>query len=236
MTHILCLETSTRNCSVALVEDGAVKAVAEVASEQYSHAERLHAMIDDVVGEAGLQPGDLDAVAVGAGPGSFTGLRIGAAAAKGLCAALNVPLIAISSLELLAIQGRTSAPKAQHIVPAIDARRMEIYTLNARGKAEAVVVEQDFCQELEGRALLIGDGAVKCQDILADSKVDWTFQEAYPTATAMAGLATAKFEKEQFEDVARFEPDYLKAFVAGRPKDPLGLRKTANGNAQNLGS
>jgi len=77
---------------------------------------------------------------------------------------------------------------------------------------------------------------VKCQDILADSKVDWTFQEAYPTATAMAGLATAKFEKEQFEDVARFEPDYLKAFVAGRPKDPLGLRKTANGNAQNLGS
>ena len=73
MTHILCLETSTRNCSVALVEDGAVKAVAEVASEQYSHAERLHAMIDDIVGEAGLQPGDLDAVAVGAGPGSFTG-------------------------------------------------------------------------------------------------------------------------------------------------------------------
>ena len=113
---------------------------------------------------------------------------------------------------------------------------MEIYTLNARGKAEAVVVEQGFCQELAGRALLIGDGALKCRDMLADSKVDWTCQEAYPTATAMAGLATAKFEKEQFEDVARFEPDYLKAFVAGRPKDPLGLRKTANGNAQNLGS
>jgi tRNA threonylcarbamoyladenosine biosynthesis protein TsaB len=231
MARILCIETSTLNCSVALAECGGdpvgpsarVIALDEAATENYSHAEKLHVMIDGLVRDAGLSPSDLDAIAIGSGPGSFTGLRIGAAAAKGMCCALGIPLIAVSTLKLLVLQGRDRHPEARHIVPALDARRMEIYTFDSDGAPVAVVVDSNFKADLEGRAVLIGDGSMKCQDVLADAGA-WTFDDSFPSAAALCVPATARFTAGKFEDLATFEPGYLKAFVAGRPKDPLGLR------------
>jgi len=231
MPLILCLETSTLNCSVALVSGGSgspdgeprVIASEETATAHYSHAEKLHVMIDAVVRNAGLSPGDLDAVAIGSGPGSFTGLRIGAAAAKGMCAALDIPLIAVSTLDLLVLQGQKQHPEADHIVPAIDARRMEIYTLDLEGGPVATVVEAGFMSELSGHCVLIGDGAEKCREVL-ETKKKWTYDASFPSALAMCGPASDRYRAGQFEDLAAYEPGYLKAFVAGRPKDPLGLR------------
>lgn len=233
MPLILCLETSTLNCSVALVSEGKsgspgeepkVIASDETATAHYSHAEKLHVMIDEIVRNAGLSPGDLDAVAIGSGPGSFTGLRIGAAAAKGMCAALDIPLIAVSTLDLLVLQGQKQHPEADHIVPAIDARRMEIYTLDIEGEPLATVVEAGFKSELSGHCVLIGDGAEKCSEVLDTKKKKWTFDASFPSALALCSPATNRYKAGQFEDLAAYEPGYLKAFVAGRPKDPLGLR------------
>jgi len=230
---ILLLETSTLNCSVALGQpDGTHIKTREVSDGQYLHAEKLHVIIDELLREEGAQPRDLSAVAVGKGPGSFTGLRIGTSAAKGMCTALQIPLLAPCPLRGLQRQGAVQHPQfADHptrIIPAIDARRLEIYTLSADGQPTATIVDDSFRTELgAGPALLVGDGAEKCKEVLSGQDTEWQFLQTFPTAADLLPEAAELLAAGRTENVADFEPFYLKDFVPGRPKDPLGLRSKA---------
>jgi len=125
LSFILNIETATKNCSVSIAKNGETIICREIAEEGYSHAEKLHVYIEEVIAEAGVAIEDLVAVAVSQGPGSYTGLRIGVSAAKGLCFALNIPLIAVDTLQTLASQAKVSEGK---IIPMLDARRMEVYS------------------------------------------------------------------------------------------------------------
>ena len=199
------------------------------AGERHQHAERLHVLIDEVLSETDTERSALTAVAVGCGPGSFTGLRIGTSAAKGICAGLDLPLVAPSPLLALRHLGGRTHPDLlntpERILPAIDARRMEIFTLDAAGHPTAAIVDGDFAPELAGGpALLVGDGAEKCADILKTHPSDWRFQAAYPSAADLLPEALERLRAGRTEDVAEFEPFYLKDFIPGTPKDPLGLR------------
>lgn len=219
MAKILCLETATTNCSVALSVDGSVIALKEDRSAQYSHAEKLHPFIEEVMSEAQMELSELDAIAVSKGPGSYTGLRIGVSAAKGLCFALDIPLISVSTLAAMASQ---LTRKSGFIVPMIDARRMEVYSavFDSEGtqlretKAE-VLTEDSFCEFLErGRVSFLGNGVAKFMEILNAANVEF-YPDAMPSAAEMAYMAEAKYKKSDTEDVAYFEPYYLKDFISG---------------------
>ncbi len=227
---ILLLETATLQCSVALARpDGTLVGRRDEHADKHQHAERLHVLIDELLIGCEVAKRDLTAIAVGNGPGSFTGLRIGTSAAKGMCAGLGIPLVAPSPLRALQHLGAQRVPdladQPGRIVPAIDARRMEIYTLDAAGQPAAAIVDADFRSDLgDGPALLIGDGATKCQDVLQGSASDWTCIAAFPSAADLLPETLALIAQGQWVDVADHEPHYLKDFVPGRPKDPLGLR------------
>ena len=231
MAHILIIETSTTQCSVALADNGTAVAWKEERADQgYIHAERLMPLIDDLLQEHGWSRDSLDAVAVSGGPGSFTGLRIGVSTAKGICHALDVPLIALDTLALLAVQGQRLDAKKQPRVAMLDARRMEVYTATYSEDGTCLVpakpVEVDQHPEtFEGPAQFIGDGAVKCQEVLASE--GRTFVEAWPLARDGASLAQMQFDQADFADLGSYEPNYIKTFKAGKPKDPLGLRAMA---------
>ena len=226
---ILLLETSTLNCSVALAnENGHCIAHRDEAGKSHQHAERLHVLIDVVLQSTGTHRNELSAVAIGKGPGSFTGLRIGTSAAKGICTALGIPLIATCPLSALRHRGALLRPelasKPNRILPAIDARRMEIFTLDKQGQPTATIVDSTFMSDLgPGSAALVGDGAEKCADALKDHTCTWEAIAAYPSAKDMIPEALQKRREHCIEDVADFEPFYLKDFVPGKPKDPLGL-------------
>lgn len=220
MALILCLETSTTNCSVALAEDGKLLAKKEDNSPGYSHAEKLHLYIDAILKDNNAAPSDLNAVAVSMGPGSYTGLRIGVSAAKGLCFSLEIPLIAVSTLRNLAIQA--SEATGDFIVPLLDARRMEVYCAGYTSglkelfpvKAE-ILKEQSFEDLLKkGMVSFIGDGVPKFQNICKDPNAKFIL-DRLPSAADMPVSAFEKYQKSQFEDVAYFEPLYLKEFLAG---------------------
>lgn len=224
MPVILCIESATRNCSVALVDDGKVLALCEEASENYVHAERLHPFIQQAMATAGLGFDALEAVAVGAGPGSYTGLRIGVAAAKGLCLARNIPLIAVNTLHTVAGMVRSSEDTL--VIPMIDAGRMEVYTAgyDHRGneiRPVSAVVPDDgfFAEEGFARVLLCGDGAAKFSAVLPQHAERAPL--LYPSAAAMASVAEEKRQHGQSEDLAYFEPHYLKDFIAIPPKKRL---------------
>ena len=226
MSLILALETSTKNCSVALAEDDRVLAVREQATDGYVHAEKLHVFMDEVMRETQRSFNELSAVAVGAGPGSYTGLRIGVSAAKGFCYTLGIPLISFNGLEILAHQLIASEKLASEalIIPMIDARRMEVYTTIFNTSAEmqcdveAKIIDETSFLELKGQPVyFIGDGAAKCREVLADEQ--WYFPDIiFPSAQQLALMAFHKLEEKRFEDVAYFEPFYLKEFRAGKPK------------------
>lgn len=222
MALILCLETATKNCSVALSKDGAFLAAKEFAGENYSQAELLHSFIQDVLDEAGVKFADLAAVAVSAGPGSYTGLRIGVAAAKGLCYALSIPLISVSTLEVLATAKQlTSGYK----VPMLDARRMEVYTAvyDANNQiieaVSAKILDEHSFENFSESLVMFGDGAAKCKELFAH-RTNIAIDESlpYPSAKDMLALAHKRFTDGTFEDVAYFEPFYLKDFIAGGGK------------------
>lgn len=229
MALILNLETSTRNCSVALAEGGKVLSIIEESSDQYIHSEKLHVFIEKCMADAGRKLDELDAVAVGKGPGSYTGLRIGVSAAKGLCYALGIPLISENGLAIMArdfIQNQSLAEGAE-IVPMIDARRMEVYKahFNAKGvqqsEISATVVETADALETEAPEVhLLGDGANKCKEVLSYNRFFYHNLE-FPSASALAIIAEEKYSAKQLEDVAYFEPFYLKDFIAGKPKKLL---------------
>lgn len=228
---ILLLETATLNCSVALARpDGTLVGNRDESAEKHQHAERLHVLIDMLLRESGVAKRDLTAVAVGNGPGSFTGLRIGTSAAKGICAGLGIPLVAPSPLQALRHRGQQAHPglDAGRVVPAIDARRMEIYTLGPDGQPKAAIVDADFRADLgAGPALLIGDGAAKCAEVLQGAAGDWNCLEAFPSAADLLPEALSLLAAGHTVNVADHEPHYLKDFVPGRPKDPLGLRTSS---------
>ena len=222
MAWILCIETATKSCSVALAREGHLVAVKEEVSEQYSHSEQLTVFIEQLLQQEGLKVSVLDAIAVSSGPGSYTGLRIGVSTAKGLCYAGDVPLIAVSTLDAMAQAMQDKYPEAQ-LCPMLDARRMEVYcTLYSKSQASTVVakiVDQDsFAEELaQGPLLFFGDGAEKCQDVLTHTNAHFELG-VYPSATNLIPLAQDKFQNKDFEDIAYFEPFYFKNFVAGVKK------------------
>lgn len=215
MPLILQLETSSTNTSVVLAKNGDVLASKEQDSAGYSHEKFLHPFIDDVLQEAKLRITDLDAIAVGSGPGSFTGLRIGVAAAKGLCFALDIPLIAIPTMELLVRQISTDADR---IVAIVDARRMEVYTAVYTNDymeltpTHAYILEENAYKELKDEKLVfVGSGAKKLQE-LKEFKNAIFLPDALPSAMEMTIPTLKRYKAQEWEDTAYFEPFYLKNF------------------------
>ena len=220
--YILSIETSTTNCSVSLSKNGETLLLTEDYSNNYSHAERLHVFIDETLREAKIERSQLDAIAVSKGPGSYTGLRIGVSAAKGLCYALDIPLISISTLEALAHQVK---PESGVIVPMLDARRMEVYSaifsseFKEIRKIEAQILDEtSFVEELsKGKVYFVGNGVEKTKALLNNENAIF-IEDKLPSADQMSALAFLKHKKSDTEDVAYFEPYYLKDFVALKPK------------------
>ncbi|NND16831.1 MAG: tRNA (adenosine(37)-N6)-threonylcarbamoyltransferase complex dimerization subunit type 1 TsaB [Eudoraea sp.] len=217
MALILHIETATTNCSVSLAEAGQLLLLKEHASPQYSHAEELHVFIEELMKEAGRSFPELSAVAVSKGPGSYTGLRIGVSAAKGLCYALDIPMISVSTLESLALHQQNSDG---YVIPVLDARRMEVYSAvysadfeQVREIKAEIIDETSFAEFLEKRVcLILGPGAQKCSEVIQHRHAIFN-SEALPSAAEMIPIAHAKWETRSFEDVAYFEPFYLKEFI-----------------------
>ncbi len=240
MGVILYIETSTRVCSVGLSRDNNWLAIREDRSRDYSHSALLTVFMEEVLKEAGVEPTEVDAVAVSRGPGSYTGLRIGVSAAKGFCFALDIPMIAVDTLKALTanmVDPESSAtmdsPKNPALTdgsdvlycPMIDARRMEVYyALFTPGLKEIkptvaeVITADTFGELLENhRIVFCGDGAGKCRQVI-DSPNALFFPDNLPSVKGMLQLAGEQFGRKDFVDLAYFEPYYLKDFVAGKPK------------------
>ncbi len=217
MALILNIETATKNCSVSVSKNGEILALKELNNGNYSHAEVLHPFIVDVLEEANSTSQEIDAVAVSKGPGSYTGLRIGVSAAKGLCFAFDKPLISIETLKSLA---HSVSIDNGVIIPMLDARRMEVYAavFNAdydsirEIKAE-IIDETSFLEYLENQKVyFLGDGAQKCKELITHKNAVFV-DDKFPSAKEMAELSYDKYKKNDIEDVAYFEPFYLKDFV-----------------------
>ena len=229
MERIILIETSTSLCSAAIVENG------EIVTERLSGEPRVHAsmtapFVSDMLKERGLKVSDCDAVAVGKGPGSYTGLRVGVSTAKGLCFGAGIPLVSVGTLDTLVWQAHDEGlvpDGCRYIIPMIDARRMEVYTavFSPDGRqltptTASVVTADSFKDHLsEGPVLFIGDGAGKCGEILGGPLT--TFVQCRPKASGMKRPAVAAFKEGRFEDVAYFEPFYLKEFVTTVSKKRL---------------
>ncbi len=219
MATILCLETATTNCSVALSINGEVRAIKEENNQKYSHAEKLHVFIDEVLKEAKVDKNGLDAIAVSKGPGSYTGLRIGISAVKGLCFALDIPLISTLTLEILAQQVKN---EDCYIISLLDARRMEVYSavFNSEKKqireTKAEILEENLFEDFlkVRKTIFIGDGASKF-GVICNHENAVFINDAFPSSKDMATLAEAKYKISDTEDVAYFEPFYLKEFMLG---------------------
>ena len=232
MERIILIETSTALCSVALAEGGVVTAYRE-SSAPKAHASLTAVFIQELLSERELTLADCDAVCVSMGPGSYTGLRVGVSTAKGLCFGSGKPLLAVGTLDTLVAQATDvipsegeESPGYRFIIPMVDARRMEVYTAvfeNCRQITEtapAIIDENSFAEYLEqGPCLFIGDGAGKCADVIKHPNA--TFCQCWPKASAMLEPAVAAFRAGNFQDVAYFEPFYLKEFVATVSKKKL---------------
>lgn len=222
MSYILNIETATTNCSVSLSKEGETFILKEDYGNGYSHAERLHVYIEDVLEQANLGLKDIDAIAISKGPGSYTGLRIGVSTAKGLCFAADKPLISISTLEALSHQ-----VKAEDgiIVPMLDARRMEVYSAvfdanhkQIRDVQAEVLDETSFADYLAtGKVYFIGNGVEKTKTLINHPNAVF-IEGKLPSANEMSAMAFDKYKKDDIEDVAYFEPYYLKDFIAIKPK------------------
>lgn len=226
MARILLIETSTSVLSVALAQDGTV-AHERVCTQPRMQASLTAPLVKEVLVQAGLSVKDCNAVCVSSGPGSYTGLRVGVSTAKGLAFGAGIPLIAIGTLDILVAGAlEESAPKG-HLVPMIDARRMEVYTAVYSGEGQRlteveskIIGPESFADELaKGEVLFVGDGALKCKDVITHPNA--RFQEAFPLARHMAKLAQKAFDEEKFENLAYFEPFYLKDFIATVSKKNL---------------
>jgi tRNA threonylcarbamoyladenosine biosynthesis protein TsaB len=234
MALILCLETATEVCSVALFRDNLLLGLKE-SSARNVHSSMLTVFISAITKESGIKLNDLDAIAISKGPGSYTGLRIGVATAKGLCYALDKPLIAVPTLQAMAI-GMTLLPASAGVgedctggvflCPMIDARRMEVYCALYDGQGleteevrAEIIDEQSFGEILaHNRIVFGGEGSKKCKPFLESNPNALFLDDFMASARSMNSLATEKFRQQEFEDLAYFEPFYLKDFVAGKPR------------------
>ena len=226
MAYILSIDTATPVCSVALHQSGELVALSELFRDK-SHATHLTLMIDEVLQQAGVERSQLQALAVSEGPGSYTGLRIGASTAKGMAFALGLPLIAVPTLDAMAQGLRISQGSGVGLCPMLDARRMEVYCqlyhpeghLLWETRAQVVETHEPFQAELDQFPILFfGDGAPKLSEVLGQHPNAHVLTGHYPTAKHLGPLAWQKFQAQQFADVAYWEPFYLKEFKAGKPK------------------
>ena len=227
MAILLHIETATPVCSLVLADNQRILSIRET-SEKNSHSQVITVFIDEMLKECGLQPAQLEAVAVSKGPGSYTGLRIGVSTAKGICWALDKPLISVGTPEAMALGMREKYTQSEKLpilfAPMIDARRMEVYTglfdenlHNIKPVYAAIIDENTFEEFIKDHIICFaGDGAEKCKALLTHP--NFRFMNDFDaSAVFMAPLAAAKFVAGNFEDVAYFEPYYLKDFVAGKP-------------------
>ena len=222
MSYILNIESSTTNCSISLSLNGKVISLKEINDEKYSHSTKLHSFIEEVLKESNLKITQLSAIAVSKGPGSYTGLRIGIAAAKGLCYALEIPLISISTLLILAKQ--INGIDKGLIIPVMDARRDEVYSAvynssynKVREVFPEIINEESYSElVLNNKLYFIGNGQEKCERLIKkNSNLIFSSNDTFPSANEMAFLSFKKFNNSKFEDIAYFEPDYLKSFMPG---------------------
>jgi len=220
---ILNIETATKNCSVSLSNKAKIIALRELNDGNYSHSENLHVFIDEVLRSANKTFKEIDAIAVSKGPGSFTGLRIGVSAAKGLCFSLDLPLISIPTLASLARS--INVKGGDLIIPLLDARRMEVYSAvfdhnyDQIRKTKAEIIDHNSFEEYlnNGKVYFLGDGAHKIKEIINHKSA--VFLDGYfPSAREMAQLSYDKYKKNDTEDVAYFEPFYLKDFLITKSK------------------
>jgi len=224
MVVLLSLETSSTVCSAALHENGRLLAFSELHIAQ-SASSKLAVMIEGLFALCGVKPGQLDGVAVSAGPGSYTGLRIGVATAKGFCYALNIPLISINTLELMAYQVAMVDGSNSLLCPMLDARRMEVYYLLAdRHLSILEVTDAKVIDEFSFKNWLdeygvsfFGNGSAKCKGVIHHPNARY-IENISPSAASLGELAFKKFESKQVEDLSLFEPHYLKDFVVKKPK------------------
>ena len=216
MIYILNIETATKQCSVSVSNNNELIALRELAEENFNHAEKLHVFIEEVMTESNIKLSDLNAVSVSKGPGSYTGLRIGVSTAKGLCYALDIPLIAIDTLQIIAKQIQISEGIIQ---PMIDARRMEVFTASFDkkhqivGQTKALVLDENSFEEIKKKIHFIGDGAEKSEAVLKSERFIFYSHLKYPSAKEMVELSYDAYLNKKFEDVAYFEPYYLKDFM-----------------------
>lgn len=216
MAILLQLETSSTYCSVSLSNNGTVLNEQQ-STQAMDHLAKITLLIEGCLAEAGINKSQLDGVAVSQGPGSYTGLRVGVSAAKGICYGLDIPLIGINTLEALAVEGWRLYPDADIIIPMIDARRMEVYA-SIYGKNDTIrenfniIVDKmafNAYFDKNNKVIAIGNGALKTEDV-----IDYTHYTAHylaNTASLLIPLSHKKFDKQQFEDLVQFAPDYIKA-------------------------
>ncbi len=233
MALILNIETSTQVCSVCVSLDGVVKGIQE-SNEEKSHAKLLTIFIDQLLNELDYKIDDFDAISISKGPGSYTGLRIGVSTAKGLCYAKDIPLIAINTLQsmangiiLKANSNDISVDDFENsiLVPMIDARRMEVYSafFNSKGEfirdVKAEIIDENSYQDIlrKQKIIFFGDGSEKIREVIKHENAVFV-KNFNPSSSYMAGLSEIAFREKQFEDVAYFEPFYLKDFIATVPK------------------
>lgn len=220
---ILYLETSSKNCSVAISDGEKLLCVCEEVSENYKQSESLHTFVEWALEGANLTMKDIEAVSLGKGPGSYTGLRIGAASAKGFCYGLKIPLLAVNSMESMIEP--FLGQNFDYIITLVDARRMEVYTAvydgqtgNEISPTEAKILDESAFEEFKGKKILfVGDGASKAKDVLQLPNAEFK-ADIYPSAKYLVKKTLEKIEKQEFEDIAYFEPFYLKDFHGVKKK------------------
>ena len=228
MSLILSIETATKACSAALHEEGRLLARQELQIDK-SHSSFLAPMIRELMDHAGKDMKALSAVAISKGPGSYTGLRIGTSTAKGICYALDIPLIAVNTLLAMAHQVNKTNYQKYRLCPMLDARRMEIYYLLTDANLEViqatqshVVDEHSFIEVLDqGPVIFFGNGMPKTKEKLAKHPGALFVEDIIPEAGSIGQMAWEKLKKGDFENTDSFEPFYLKDFIAGTPKKLL---------------
>ena len=217
MPIILNIETSSTNCSVSLSNNNKLIDCLEKDSPNYSHSQKLHSFISELMEKNNISFKDLDAVAVGIGPGSYTGLRIGLSAAKGICYALDIPLISVSSLENMVSNIQFEGV----IISTIDARRDEVYSCIfdkdkkvLREELPEIIKSKSYINYSKtDKVLIVGNGQKKCKEIIDfNNNFNWNISIQKPSASNMGDIAYKKFELNDFEDIAYCEPKYLKEF------------------------
>lgn len=229
MIRILNIETSTDICSVSISVNGECIAL-KITENDRSHSKILASFIKDVLDETKLNAKDINAVAISSGPGSYTGLRIGASTAKGFCYGANIPLIAVNTMQIIAkmaLQQKNNLDNNSVIIPMIDAKRMEVYVAGFNLKLEktfdtkAEIITKDSFSELNNKNLIFcGNGIEKCKNVLNGSNILY-LNDIYPSAENMGYFSNILYNKSVFENVVTFEPFYLKDFIATTPKNKV---------------